>query len=236
MPSRPVPGTTGPGKFDRLFAEARLALLTGTHQVQSAPADNGPRWGISAVLRPDPLAARAIEQIAMTAASVVGANHWMAGAAASSHLTLRGGLERYRTSVPAGDPLVARYAAALQTAAGGTGPIRFAVTGLTLTPTSVMACAIPADAAADDLAAAFYAALSADGLQAAGYTPDIWYFNLVYFTGPVRDAADLIDWVAARRAAALADVLVTDLQIARWRYTGTGMRPVVLASATPPPA
>jgi hypothetical protein len=56
----------------------------------------------------------------------------------------------------------------------------------------------------------------------------------VYFTGPVRDAADLIDWVAARRAAALADVLVTDIQIARWRYTGAGMLPVLLASATPP--
>lgn len=84
MPSRPVPGTTEPGKFGRLFAEARLALLAGTHQLQSAPADNGPRWGISAVLRPDPRAARAIEQIAVTAAGVVGDGHWMAGAAASS--------------------------------------------------------------------------------------------------------------------------------------------------------
>jgi hypothetical protein len=236
LPSRPVPGSTEPGKFGRLFAEARPALLAGTHQLQFAPADNGPRWGISAVLRPDPRAARAIEQIAVTAAGVVGDGHWIAGAAASSHLTLRGGLERYRTSVPVGDPLVARYAAALRTAAGGIGPIRFAVTGLTLTPTSVMACAIPADAAADDLAAAFGAALTADGLQQAGSTPDIWYLNLVYFTGPVRDAADLIDWVAARRAAAVTDVLVTDIQITRWRYTGAGMRPVVLASVTPPPA
>jgi hypothetical protein len=33
-----------------------------------------------------------------------------------------------------------------------------------------------------------------------------------------------------RRAMAVTDVLVTDLQIARWRYTGSGMRPVVLAS------
>jgi hypothetical protein len=129
LPSRPVPGTTEPGKFGRLFAEARPALLAGTHQLQFAPADNGPRWGISAVLRPDPRAARAIEQIAVTAAGVVGDGHWVAGAAASSHLTLRGGLERYRTSVPVGDPLVARYAAALRTAAGGIGPIRFAVTG-----------------------------------------------------------------------------------------------------------
>jgi hypothetical protein len=123
----------GPGRFDRLFAEGRQVLLSGTHQVQSVPVDNGPRWGISAVLRPDPLAAQAIEQVARAAAAVVGGSPWLAGSAASSHLTLRGGLQRHRTDVPAGDPLVARYAAALRTAARvtavrGIDPIRFAVT------------------------------------------------------------------------------------------------------------
>ena len=48
---------------------------------------------------------------------------------------------------------MARYAAALRAAAKSTGPVRFAITGLILTPVSVMARAIPADAAADDLAA-----------------------------------------------------------------------------------
>jgi hypothetical protein len=226
---------TGFARFDRLFADGQQALLAGTQQLQSAPVDNGPRWGIGAVLRPDPVAALAIEQIAVAAAAVVGRKHWMAGAASSSHLSLRAGLERYRTSVPVGDPLVARYAAALHAAARGIGPLRFAVTGLTLTPMSVMACAIPADTAADDLASAFGAALSAGGWQATGRTPDIWYFNLVYFTGPVRDAEDLIDWVAARRKTWVADVLVTDIQITRWRHTASGMLPVVLASAAPRP-
>jgi hypothetical protein len=124
LPSIPAPRTTEPGKFGRLFAEGRQALLTGTHQSQSAPVDNGPCWGISAVLRPDSASAQAIEQIAATAAAVVGDSHWMAGAPSSSHLTLRS-LERYRTSVPPGDPLVARYAAALHTAAIGIGPMRF---------------------------------------------------------------------------------------------------------------
>lgn len=234
VPSRPAPRTTQPGKFSRLFADGRQALLAGAHQVQSAPAEHGPRWGISAVLRPDPLAARAIEQAAVAAAAVAGDNHWMAGAVASSHLTLRAGLEHYRSLVPAGDPLVARYAAALHTAVSGTGPVRFTVTGLTLTPISVMACAIPADTAADDLASAFGAALAAGGLPGAGSTPGIWYVNLVYFTGPLRDAKNLIGWVEARRETKVTDVLVTDIQLTRWRHTSTGMIPVVLASAAPP--
>jgi hypothetical protein len=93
------------------------------------------------------------------------------------------------------------------------------------------ACAIPADAAAGNLAEAFRATLAAGGLPAAGATPAIWYLNLVYYTGPVRDAGALIDWVTARRHAMVTDILVTDIQIMRWRHTSTGMVPVILASA-----
>jgi hypothetical protein len=224
---------TRPGKFDQLFAEGRAALLAGTHRVESVPVDGSPRWGIGAALRPDPAAARLIEQIAVSAAAMVGDHRWVAGAVPSSHLTLRAGLERYRTSVPTGDPLVARYAAALHLAVSKASPIRFSVTGLTLTPISVMASAIPADSAADELASAFGAALSAGGLPGTGLTPDIWYVNLVYFTGPVRDAKELTDWVAARREMKIADALVADAQIVRWRHASTGMLPVVLASAVP---
>jgi hypothetical protein len=190
-----------------------------------------PRWGIGVVLRPDPAAAQAIEQVALAAAGVVGHNHWLAGAVRSSHLTLRAGLEPYRSAVPAGDPHVARYAAAMRATVCGAGPLRFAVTGLALTPRSVMACAAPADTAPIDLAQDLSAALSAEGCGQAGRTPDIWYFNLVYFTGPVHDAQALIEWVTARRETKVADVLVADVQLAGWRHTSTGMVPVVLASA-----
>jgi hypothetical protein len=233
LPSMPVPRVMRPAKFDRLFAEGRAALLSGTHQVESVPVDGSPRWGIGAALRPDPAAAQIIEQIAVSAAVMVGDHRWVAGAVPSSHLTLRAGLECYRASVPANDPLVARYAAALRVAVSKAGPIRFSVTGLTLTPISVMASAVPADTAADELASAFGAALSADGLPRAGFTPDIWYVNLVYFTGPVRHAKQLTHWVAARREMKLADALIADAQIIRWRHTSTGMLPVVLASAVP---
>jgi hypothetical protein len=217
--------------FDRLFAEGSRALLTGTHKVESAPAEGRPRWGIGVVLRPDPVAAHAIEQAAIEAAAVAGGEHWLAGAARSSHLTLRRGLEPYRSLVPLGDPRVARYAAAMRTAVGGVRSLRFAVTGLTLTPISVMACAAAADAAPDNLAQDLTAALSAEGCGYAGRAPDVWYVNLVYFTGPVRDPHGLVEWVAARRVAKVTDLLVEDIQLVRWRHIGDGMIPVVLASA-----
>jgi len=209
-------------------------VLTGTHQVECAPADGGPRWAAGAVLRPDPPAAQAIEHVARAAAAVVGADHWLAGAARSSHLSLRRHLEPRRRPIPAGDRLVARYAAALRAAAKPTGPVRFALTGLILTPVSVMARAIPADAAADDLAAMFGAALHAGGCHQAGSTPVLWYVNLVYFTGPVYAAGDLATWTEARQQITVTNVRVTKMQIVRWQYTTTGMTPVPLASASLP--
>ena len=134
------------------------------------------------------------------------------------------------------DPLVARYAAALRMAVPDIGPIRFTINGLTLTPISVMASAAPADGAADELAAAFGASLLAEGCSDAGITPDIWYVNLVYFTGPIRDPPQLMAWVAARRRMKITDLQVTGIQIVRWEYTGTGMVPIVLAAADHAPS
>jgi hypothetical protein len=95
-----------------------------------------------------------------------------------------------------------------------------------------MAHAIPDDAAADDLAARFDAALDAEGCYEAGSTPVLWYINLVYFTGPVRNAGELVAWTEARQQMKVTDVRVTEIQVARWRHTATGMMPVVLASAS----
>ena len=231
MPFRAAPRTPGGNRFDRLFTQGREAVLTGTHQVESEPADGRPRWAVGAVLRLDAPAARVIEQVARTAAGFVGGDHWLAGAVSSSHLSLRRHLEPCRRPVLPADPLVARYAAALRMAAADIGPIQFTINGLTLTPISVMASAAPADGAADELAAAFGAALLAGGCPDAGITPDIWYVNLVYFTGPIRDPRHLVAWVAARRQMEITELQVTGIQIVRWDYTGTGMVPTVLAAA-----
>jgi hypothetical protein len=231
LPFGAAPRSPSPNGFDRLFTEGREAVLTGTHQVESEPANGRPRWAIGAVLRPDAQAAQAIEQVAKAAAGIVGRNYWLAGAASSSHLSLRRHLESRRRLVLPADPLVARYAAALRVAVQDIGPIRFTINGLTLTPVSVLASAAPADGAADELAAAFGAALLAEGCWDAGITPNIWYVNLVYFTGPIRDPRHLVAWVAARRHMEITELQVNGIQIVRWGYTGSGMVPIVLAAA-----
>jgi hypothetical protein len=218
-------------KFDQLFADASRALLTGTHEVECAPVEGRRRWGMGVVLRPDPAAAQVIEQVAAEAAAFVGGRHWLAGAVRSSHLTVRAGLEPYRSAVPAGDPHVARYTAAMRAAASGARSLRFKVTGLTLTPISVMACAAPVGPAPDTLSRDLAAALSAEGCGQSGRAPDIWYLNLVYFTGPVPDPRGLVEWIAARRETKVTDVLAADIHLVRWRHVGDGMAPIVLASA-----
>jgi hypothetical protein len=146
-------------------------------------------------------------------------------------LSLRRHLELRRRPIPAADPLVARYAAALRAAAKSTGSVRLAIAGLILTPVSVMARALPLDGAADELAARFDAALHVEGCHQAGSTPHLWYVNLVYFTGPVRAATELAAWTESHQETRVTDVRVTELQIVRWQYTVTGMTPVALASA-----
>jgi hypothetical protein len=222
------------GKFGRLFAAGRAALLTGTHQVRSAPADGDLQWGASVILRPDPDSAQEIERGALGAAAVVGTDHWLPGSSATSHLTVRAHLEPRRAEIPEDDPLAARYATALRNAASDPQPMRFTLTGLTLTPVSVMACAVPATRAADELADAFADQLAAGGLPGIGRPADIWYVNLVYFTGPVRDASALVDWVAARRTTPIAEVRVTEIQLTRWRYAEGGMVPVPMMSIKVP--
>jgi hypothetical protein len=227
------PGRSSNGseqKFDALHAEGQQALRTGTYQLECSPADGDPRWAVGAVLRPDRQAARAIEQVAGTAAAVVGANHWLAGAARSSHLTLRRQLEPWRRQISPADPLIARYGAALCSVAGATDPVRFTLTGLILTPTSVMAAAVPTDMAAHNLAVAFDLALRAQGCDDAGTIPGLWYVNLAYFTGPVHDVEGLIGWVEERRTMHVAELRVTHMQIVRWQYTATGMVPIQLAA------
>ena len=228
----PAPRTTDQAAFDQLFTDGRKALLNGTHRCQERPVDDSPRWGISALMRPDPSAAEVLDQITHLATAAAGGAHWTTGAAVSSHLTLRS-LEPFRSHVPVDDPLVERYAVALRAAAARIGPIRFAVTGLTLTPQSVMACAMPADSAADDLAAAYADALGSDGWHEGEFKRDFWYLNLVHFAEPIARPGELVDFVAERRTAKLADLLVAEIQISQWCHAGTGMLPITRACVTP---
>lgn len=228
--SEPLPRRTERATFDQLFADGAAALAAGSHGVQVAPPGDGRRWGVSVVLRPDPEAAASLEALAHEAAAVAGDGHWLTGAAENSHLTVRA-LEWPRADIGDDDPCVARYATALRTAVAGVRPLTFAVTGLTLTPLSVMACAVPADDTADRLSAAYAAALGPDAWLEKEFRRDLWYLNVLHFAAPVTRARALIDWVAERRASAPMALRVTEVEIAAWRFTGSGMTPRRLAVA-----
>jgi hypothetical protein len=215
--------------FDDLFAEGRSAVSAGRHRIQTPPVEGGHRWGLSALLRPDPASAATLDRLAHEAAATAGGDQWVTGAAVSSHLTVRS-LEPWRDSIAEDDPLVRRYAEALAVAVDGIGPLTFIIVGLTLTPGSVMACAVPSDGRADRLAGAYGTALGADGWHENEFTRELWYLNLVHFADTI-DAPDrIIDWVAARREREIATVTVDGVQLARWRFSGVGMVPHSVAA------
>jgi hypothetical protein len=223
-----MPRRTNRAVFDQLFAEGAAALTAGSHGIEVPPAEGGQRWGVSALLRPDAEAAASLEVLSREAAAVAGDGHWLTGAAHSSHLTVRG-LEFPRDGIADDDPRVARYVAALRSATAGIGPLAFDVIGLTLTRLSVMACAVPVDDAADRLSAAYTAALGADTWLEKEFRREIWYLNLVHFAAPVRDPRALIDWVAERRELPAIRLRVTEVEVAAFGFTGTGMTPQRLA-------
>jgi hypothetical protein len=88
-----------------------------------------------------------LDDLTAEAAEFAGPGHWQTGQLGSAHFTVRA-LEGYRAEIIADDPVVRRYLSAMERA--GTGPFRMRVTGLTLTPGTVMATAEPVDSAADE--------------------------------------------------------------------------------------
>lgn len=60
---------------------------------------------------------------------------------------------------------------------------------------------------------------------------DIWYVNLLHFTGPVQQPDDLERWVQARRSVDLGTAVLNSLRLVRFELSQDdvpGMRPVVL--------
>ncbi|WP_234010289.1 hypothetical protein [Streptomyces sp. SPB074] len=171
-----------PARFTELFEQGRKALLSREVPRQEPPREGGGRWGLTVALRPDPAVARRLERLTAAAMAVAGDAHWPTGAVVSSHFTVRT-LERHRRAVPRDDERVTRYRSALRRSCGRVGPVRLELTGLTLTPTSVMPCASSPDRAADRFAACLAEELGHDGWFEAGFTRDIWYANLVHLTG-----------------------------------------------------
>jgi hypothetical protein len=220
----------GSARFVELFERGRDAFLSGEVPSQKPPLDGGGRWGITAVLRPDPTVARRMGRVTAEAMAVAGDSHWPTGAAASSHFTVRT-LEKHRSFVPEGDARVTRYQRALRQAAGRVGSIRLELTGLTLTPASVMLCASPSGPTAERFAECLEEELADDAWFEAGFHRDIWYANLVHFTGLPADPRALVEWVANRRNLDLGSSVHTCAHLVAWKFNDRHMVPATLGRA-----
>ncbi|WP_350280723.1 hypothetical protein [Kribbella sp. HUAS MG21] len=202
-------------KFDDLFAAAVPRIANGTHQRDELPREGG-RWPISVVLRPAPdsTLAPTLDALTQEAADLAGPDHWQTGHLGAAHLTVRA-LEPRREHIPPADPAVARYQSALRRAtARSTWPLSFRITGLTLTPGTVMACAEPLDASAD----AFSDHLATELGPDTWFEPeprDIWYLNLLHFTTAIDRPALLVDWVTARRSTPIGTTTITAPDLVR---------------------
>lgn len=215
-------------KFDRLFDAGRRALLAGEVSGQTPPVDGGQRWGMSVLLRPDQRAAQVLAGLTAEAMELAGRRHWPTGAPESSHFTVRA-LDVHRMNVPEGDEMVGRCVSALRRAATGTEPLELRLCGLTVTPSSVMACAADSTGAVDGFAARLVAELGPDGHYEAAFVRDIWYACLIHFAGPVGRPKELLDWVDGRRRTDLGTSTSGAAQLILWRFNGIGMVPRVLA-------
>ncbi|MGZ0150664.1 hypothetical protein ACXJJ3_26640 [Kribbella sp. WER1] len=217
-------------KFDQLFTSAAPLIAAGTHHREPVPREGG-RWPLSVVLRP--AEARVLDALTQEAAALAGPHHWQTGQLGSAHLTVRA-LEPRRENIPTDDPAATRYRSALTRAgthladagaqhAPTEGAATFRITGLTLTPGTVMACAEPVGPAAGTFSDRLTTELGADAWYETERR-DIWYLNLLHFTGDITRPAALIDWVAARRATPYGTVAVHTPELVRAELT-TGPRP-----------
>jgi hypothetical protein len=231
-------------KFDQLFAIAAPQISAGTHHREEIPRDGG-RWPVSVILRPSPESglAHALDALTAEAAELAGPGHWQTGQLGSAHLTVRA-LEPRRELIPPDDPAVTRYRSALHRAAsfpigrrasGPVGrhtswPIGFRVTGLTLTPGTVMACAEPLDAAADTFSDHLTTELGPDAWFERERR-DIWYLNLLHFTDAIAYPEDLITWVKSHRSTPIGTTAIAEPELVRSDHhpgSRTHMRPTRL--------
>ncbi len=125
--------------------------------------------------------------------------------------------------------MVARCVSALRRAAADTAPLELRLSGLTVTPSSVLAGAEDSTGAVGDFWARLVAELGADGHYEERFDRDIWYACLVHFAGPVERPAELVDWVGRRRRVDFGSSTARGAQLILWRFHGSGVVPHVLA-------
>lgn len=184
-------------RFDALLETAAPLIAAGTHRRDVIPQEGG-RWPISLVVDQPPELTRALRPLTDAARDLVGPDHFLTGRPQAAHITLRA-LEPRCDATRPDDPFVRRCAAALERAVRHTPPPTFTLTGVTLTPISVMVQLESVDgwslmqAVEDELGD------DASYERDLGMTRDVFYTNVIHFADDIADPDGLLSWVQAHR-------------------------------------
>lgn len=206
-------------------------MLAGAHEREAPPDADALRWGPSVILRPDSDALSQIQRWTEVAIELAGPSHWSTGSESAAHITVRT-LGPRRSGEPDAH-LVGRWAGAVNRAVGGR-QLSFLADRMLITPISVMLGLQPTDDAPNCLVRSLASALGVDGWFEQDRVRDIWYVNLVHFTGPVAYPAALARWVARFPVDPSFCVRGRSLDIVRWQFDGARMQPQLLARAPLP--
>lgn len=214
--------------FDDLGAAGRAAVLAGEHRIESPPDADGDRWGPSVVLRPDAKTLSRVERWVLEVLPLVGPGHWATGSSKTAHITVRS-LGPRRSSDSAGE-LTERFGRAVAAASEAVGSVQFDMGAVLLSPISVMLALHPVGDSAARLAAALEEALGQEGWFEKGRPRDIWYLNVVHFTGSIADPRGLVQWVETRDGSEGSPVHAESLEAVQWEFERQQMLPLQFAA------
>lgn len=159
----------------------------------------GGRWPVSVVLVPPRGVASRLDELMRGLLGCVGEGHLLTGRDDAVHITVRA-LETHRAAASPDDERTPPWIDSLRRAVIGVPPLRFALTGLTLTNGSVMAQVEPLDTWPWVFMQRLGDELGSHGcFEKQGARRNIWYANLLHFAGPIADPEALIASVEAHR-------------------------------------
>lgn len=191
--------------------------------------ENHPRWGASAVLRPEGPVLGRLTELSASLREAAGPGHWSHGPD-TLHLTLRS-LEPYRAEIPAGDPLRLAYARAARQAWAGLPPVRIELSGVSPHAGGVLVEGNPLDGTLEKLAARFAESLGQAGTFQS-WQRDRWYVSLMHFAQPLGDPHRVVSWCDTHADSHVGVAVLTALDIVQSVITETGVRLKTLARAT----
>lgn len=211
-------------RAEQFYRAGRADLLAGKVDADEPPVDGGPRWGVSAILRPRGDVVERLRSVAASIAHMIGPGHWVHGKE-SLHTTLRS-FEPYSTRDMDDDLRVGAYADAVAEACDGFAPVSLTLQGVAPHSGGIMMVGKEEPQGLPLLQQRLAAALQARDVvdDEADFTRDLWYVQLVHFAGPVHDPTALVKWGDERREEVFGTCIYNEVEIVRWFHVDGSMR------------